>query len=1423
MSQAASSQATPTQEKIRLQLKWFNQFQFAGYYAAVEQGYYASEGLEVEIVERDLDKSVVKQVISGEANYGVGDAGLLSQFAQGEPMIALAAIFQHNPLVFFSRQDSGIISPYEMAGKRIMSDSLSANEAPLRAMLAGAKISEKDFTLLQQINDYSLLTQGKVDVIAGYISDQSYYFKQQGVKVNIISPQNYGIDFYGDMLFTSQQELRDYPERTHRFLRASLKGWQYALDHPEQLVQIIHQKYKSRLSIEHLRFEAEETRKLIAPDAIPLGQISLNRLKAIVHLQVDAGLKKTISDDDLSAFIYNLKDSTINLTEQEQTWLNAHHLITVGIDPDFAPYESIDANGHYVGMVADYLDLIEEKLGVKFEIHGDKSWAETLNMGMHGELDMLSSAVPTPERSQHLIFVKPFKSSPIVIIDSGRGEFIGKLENLQNKRVVVEKGYFMEEMLKTQHPNIRLLVAESTKEALNLIAAGKADAYVGDAGITNYIIKELGLLNLRFSGQTPYSSQQSIAVYKDNVELASIMNKAMEAISPEKNDAILNHWLGLNIKEGINTKTMVKYGLGIMAAFLLFFVWVIKLRKEIKLRKQAEQTAIQANRNTQNVLAAASEVAVIATDNQGVIRVFNRGAEHMLGYSAVEIVDQTTPMLIHLEKEVTQRAQELSDELGYKVSGIDVFVTKANLKAWERREWTYVRKDGSHLTVSLVVSAVRSVEGEITGYLGIAQDITARKLLEHNLKQEADRHQKIANQLPGVIYQYQLFPDGRACFPYASDGLYEIYEVSPEQIYKDASTLFAVVHPDDYDMFVSSIQSSARTMMLWEFEYRVILPIKGARWLSGRARPELLGDNSILWHGFISDITERKQSEENLKLAASVFTHAREGIMITDAAGTIIEVNDTFTQITGYSREEVIGQNPRILQSGRQSPEFYTEMWQAINTTDHWIGEVWNRRKNGEVYPENLTISVVNDAAGKVSHYVALFSDITRIKEHQSQLEWMANYDVLTSLPNRTLLADRLSQAMVQSQRHHNSVAVVFLDLDGFKDVNDSHGHIVGDELLIIASLRMKEALREGDTLARIGGDEFVAVLADLTKVEDCQPVLERLLLSASRPVTIGEIKLQVSTSIGVTLYPQDGADAEILMRHADQAMYLAKQAGKNRYHLFDTAHDNAVKTQRESIGDIKAALDRREFVLFYQPKVNMHTGDVIGVEALIRWQHPVRGLLSPIQFLPVIEDHTISLDLGEWVIDAALTQISQWQSAGITLPISVNISAYQLQQTNFVSRLTALLAAHPDVSSQNLELEVLETSALDDVIKVSATMNSCRDLGVSFALDDFGTGYSSLTYLRRLPASLIKIDQSFVRDMLEDPDDLAIVEGVISLATAFQRKVIAEGVETIAHGTTLIELGCDLAQGYGIAKPMPAREIPAWLDNWKPDDAWLT
>jgi diguanylate cyclase (GGDEF)-like protein/PAS domain S-box-containing protein len=586
--------------------------------------------------------------------------------------------------------------------------------------------------------------------------------------------------------------------------------------------------------------------------------------------------------------------------------------------------------------------------------------------------------------------------------------------------------------------------------------------------------------------------------------------------------------------------------------------------------------------------------------------------------------------------------------------------------------------------------------------------------------------------------------------------------------------------------------------------------------------PIIESDGSITGvSSLVQEITQRKYLEDKLTQAASVFSHAHEGMIITNASGIITDVNNAFETITGYKHNEVIGKKSSILTRRQQSPLFYRQLRRSLKNKGHWSGEIWNKRKNNEIFPELLNISTIHDEQGEIQSYLAVFTDITEIKKHQSQLEHMAHYDGLTNLPNRILLADRLNQAIAHSKRYKKNIALAFLDLDGFKEVNDSHGHTLGDELLVLLSYRLQEVLRDCDTLSRFGGDEFVIILPDLDNPQDYEIVLERILKAASKPFNINDILLKVSASIGVTFYPIDNVDPEQLIRHADQAMYIAKLKGKNCYHLFDIESEDAIKKHSKDIHDIATAIQQREFVLYYQPKVNMRTGDIIGAEALIRWQHPKQGLLLPLEFLPLIANHRLNIEIGEWVINESLRQVAKWQKQGLNLPISVNIDALQLQQKNFPDRLATLLSEHPEIDPSALQLEVLESSAFGDIMDVSEIMHKCVDLGVNFAIDDFGTGYSSLTYLRRLPADLIKIDQTFVRDMLIDPEDKAIVVGVVALATSFNSKVIAEGVETIAHGAALLEIGCELAQGYGIAKPMPADEMPHWATNWQPDITW--
>ncbi|GHU32480.1 GGDEF domain-containing protein [Betaproteobacteria bacterium] len=605
-------------------------------------------------------------------------------------------------------------------------------------------------------------------------------------------------------------------------------------------------------------------------------------------------------------------------------------------------------------------------------------------------------------------------------------------------------------------------------------------------------------------------------------------------------------------------------------------------------------------------------------------------------------------------------------------------------------------------------------------------------------------------------------------------------------------------------------------------ETRDLLTLGDGRFIERKSRPAKMGKQTIGRVLSFTDITEEKAMESQLRLAASVFSHAHQGILITDAAGNIINVNASYCQITGYAREELIGQNPRILKSGRHSDNFYQMMWNDLITQGHWEGEIWNRLKNGELFAERLSITTVEDVASASLNYVAIISDITELKEYEQRLERMAHYDALTDLPNRVLLADRLNMAIAQARRYKRCLALVCLDIDGFKKVNDIHGRDAGDLLLITIARKLRGALRDSDTLARLGGDEFALMITDLEGCAECEHVVARFLRVIATPFEIEQKTLQLSASMGVTLFPADDADADTLLRHANYAMYQAKQSGKNRYYLFDAEKAQKVQEHQKQLSRILQAFERNEFELYFQPKVNMRTGIVFGAEALIRWQKPGCGLVSPGEFLPLIEGSDLMVLLDNWVMDTALAQMTAWHDSGLNLVISVNVSAPHLQQADFLPNLKKKLDSHPRIRPDCFEIEVLETIAIKGIARISSLIESCQDIGVRFSLDDFGTGYSSLTYLRHLPANILKIDQSFVRGMLQNSGDKAIVEGIIGLAAAFRRTVIAEGVETVKHGELLLRLGCELAQGYGIAKPMPAGELPAWIATWHTPLEWI-
>ena len=543
--------------------------------------------------------------------------------------------------------------------------------------------------------------------------------------------------------------------------------------------------------------------------------------------------------------------------------------------------------------------------------------------------------------------------------------------------------------------------------------------------------------------------------------------------------------------------------------------------------------------------------------------------------------------------------------------------------------------------------------------------------------------------------------------------------------------------------------------------------------------------------------------------AAAIFSE-------TDMAGNITYVNEQFCAISGYSAHELIGQNHRILNSSLHPPEFFAELWKTISCGKVWKGEICNIRKDGTLYWVESTIVATYDGKANVRKYVSIRFDVTEKRKLMEVLQWRADHDVLTGLPNRSLLNDRFKQSVAATHRNHSSLAVCILDLDGFKLINDRYGHAIGDRLLVEVSERLKKNIRGEDTVARLGGDEFV-ILLGLLNTNELEMAMERILTSISLAYTIDGIELNISASIGVTLYPKDDADIDSLLRHADQAMYRAKLRGRNCFHLFNMLLDNEARTAFETVVLVSKALRNEELCLHYQPKINLSSGTVTGYEALLRWQHPQEGIIYPQNFIPFVEQTNLIVDIGNWVIEQALTQISRWAEVGQTWGVAVNIAALHFQREDFVENLKDLLSRFPNSAPQLLDIEIVESVMLENIPLVVKNINDCKKLGVTFSLDDFGTGYSSLSYLKKLETQSIKIDQSFIRGILVDKNSLLLTIAIIGLAKSFNREVIAEGVESVEQAKLLMRLGCDSAQGYGFAKPMPVEDVIGWAEQFVP------
>lgn len=806
------------------------------------------------------------------------------------------------------------------------------------------------------------------------------------------------------------------------------------------------------------------------------------------------------------------------------------------------------------------------------------------------------------------------------------------------------------------------------------------------------------------------------------------------------------------------------------------------------------QARLAAEKELAEVTLASVADGVVVTDPQGHIIFLNRQAELLSGMIAHNSLGR-------LFGDVFRFAEAGSGLIGQALDGA---VTCESACASFR--------DGEKRCLHISAAPVYGPEGEAARVVVVISDVTQVQQAVRRINELEERWKNALDSIDGGVWEWDI-ASGRVMHNQKWRDILELgaeYDVHPVEEYAE------LIHPDDRERVMLHIRACLDGESHYESEHRMYRGDGVLIWVRDRGKVTLIGADGTAARmtGAMEDITQRKVAEEQLRQAATVFDKSGEGIIITNAKTEIISINPAFSRITGYQPEDVLGKPTRVFSSGQHDADFYRNMWNTINEQGHWEGEIWNRRCNGNIYPEWLSVSRVCDEQGNTVNYIGIFSDISQRKEAERNIWKLAHHDHLTGLANRFLLNERAQQALRRMSRNPSPLALMLLDLDRFKQINDTLGHRVGDELLIELATRLKGLVREEDTIARLGGDEFVLLLADCD-VDGAISVAEKVLEQISEPYSLSGHELQVTGSVGVAVYPNDGDSLEALMMSADLAMYSAKHAGRNAFRFYSQEMEQRSIAYQEMEHVLKKALENGEFELYYQPQISLHDRRLVGVEALVRLRSAEHGVISPGEFVQIAEESGLIVPLGEWVLQAALAQAKRWQDAGHEIRMSVNVSPVQFNQQNFCDRVCELVL-QSGVSHDLVELELTETAMMKHPEVTKPILERMANCGIRLSVDDFGTGYSSLSYLKQFKLTQLKIDRSFVEGIEQDDDDRKIVKSIIALADSLGLETIAEGVECEGQLKQLVALGCESVQGYYFSEPLPTARFEQWLAGWE-------